>query len=184
MQIQPMTQYTIKCPPKEIQKKIREHLSYDETSGFVKVLKPYAKKAAGDVVGSRMYRKDGAPKHMEIRFFGYRLKIHHVAFFLKMRWWPTKMVDHANNNPFDNRWENLRHATASENAISRGVCRRNRLGIKGVSHYKTRKGDVYRVRVGGTEVGKYSNLRAAIIAYNAFVLDNYGKFAHVNRVCN
>jgi hypothetical protein len=89
------------------------------------------------------------------------------------------MIDHANNDPFDNRWLNLRHATATENAISRNVSRNNKLGIKGISKYNTRRGDIFRVRVNGTEVGKFMNLRAAVIAYNDFVLDNFGVFANV-----
>jgi hypothetical protein len=33
--------------------------------------------------------------------------------------WPTTIVDHENNNPFDNRWTNLRLATDTGNAHNR-----------------------------------------------------------------
>lgn len=48
-------------------------------------------------------------------------------------------VDHKNGNTLDNRKENLRICTKSENMRNRGKQKNNTSGFKGVSFHKTRK---------------------------------------------
>lgn len=66
------------------------------------------------------------------RSVGKRVRINKVLYLRsRLIWlwmtgeWPTEMVDHINGNPEDDRWCNLREATAAENA--RNVLRKGKL---------------------------------------------------------
>ena len=47
-----------------------------------------------------------------------RASAHRLAFFLHEGRWPEGVVDHVNGVKSDNRWANLRHSTAKENAAN------------------------------------------------------------------
>lgn len=47
-----------------------------------------------------------------------------------------EMIDHKNRNKFDNRRNNLRHATRIENSINKGIQTNNTSGVVGVSWHK------------------------------------------------
>lgn len=81
---------------------------------------------------------------------GVQYMAHIIVFFLHEGKWPTEMIDHINGNRGDNRPENLREATASENSCNSKTSSRNSSGVKGVS-WNTRKGK-WKVRV--TKAGK------------------------------
>jgi hypothetical protein len=82
--------------------------------------------AAGKIAGSP--DKDG---YVRIRVNYKRYPAHRLAFLYMTGEWPREQVDHANLNKNDNRWENLRDATASQNAANRCV-RGGKSILKGV----------------------------------------------------
>lgn len=51
---------------------------------------------------------------------------------------PDEIVDHVNGNGLDNRRENLRLATLSQNASNRSIASNNTSGYRGVSYHKGR----------------------------------------------
>lgn len=68
---------------------------------------------------------------------------HRVAFVCMMGRWPSDMLDHKNTIKSDNRWENLRECSRSENGFNSGVCASSTTGVKNV--YKI--GNGYRASV-------------------------------------
>jgi hypothetical protein len=59
---------------------------------------------------------------------------------------PDKFVDHINRNSLDNRRENLRTVTKSQNQMNRRINRKSKSGYKGVSWDK--KAGKYMARIG------------------------------------
>lgn len=96
-------------------------------------------------------------------------------------------TDHINGDRLDNRRENLRTATGSQN--QRHSKKRNRLGkasskFKGVYWSKTREHWVAQIRYGGKQryLGGYDNERDAALAYNGAASLIFGDFALLNQV--
>lgn len=81
------------------------------------------------------------------------------------------LIDHINRNPKDNRLENLRLCTVSQNNLNRGVFKGSKSGVKGVVYLKDRK--KYRVRgqYEGKRVslGYFDTLKEAEKVYNDWV---------------
>jgi hypothetical protein len=121
-------------------------------------------------------------------------------------------VDHINGNALDNRRENLRVCTRSQNAMNKKLRSDSTTGYKGVykckptvqrkkyvskktgevtyhewtNNYKN-KPYVTRVGIPGTSgkkktVGYFATAEEAAQAYNDYVIKEYGKFAYLNEI--
>lgn len=75
-------------------------------------------------------------------------------------------IDHINRNKLDNRRENLRFVTRSQNNFNRDPDPRNKLGYNGISLCSTGS---YRVRVSTKDIGRYKTLNEAIEARRIYV---------------
>lgn len=93
------------------------------------------------------------------------------------------LVDHANGNPLDNRRQNLRRCTRSQNAMNRR--RVNTVsGFKGVVPYRGRTDRwVAQIFVNGTPIylGVHGCRIAAAEAYDRAATEHFGEFAATNR---
>lgn len=92
-----------------------------------------------------------------------------------------QIVDHINGNGLDNRRENLRLATARENALNSRP-RKGRSKFKGV-YLDTLRGNWYvqiRAKGRGRYVGSFWSELDAARAYNKAALEHYGEFARLN----
>jgi len=91
-------------------------------------------------------------------------------------------VDHANRNRIDNRKENLRICTASENQWNRGTQQNNTTGFKGVSWSKSAGKFRACVRVGEKRMylEYYFTAIDAAKAYDAAAIKMHGEFARGN----
>ena len=76
--------------------------------------------------------------YLRIELQGRRFVASRLAWFLYYGKWPEKTVDHINGNPSDDRIDNLRLATGSEQQWNKGINRNNTSGVKGVSLNKRR----------------------------------------------
>jgi hypothetical protein len=89
-----------------------------------------------------------------------------------------KQVDHANGNPIDNRWFNLRLATHSQNSCNSKMRVTNRSKVKGVKLTPT---GTYQARIRHNHktyyLGTFTTAEAAGAAYSAAAIGLHGKFA-------
>lgn len=91
-------------------------------------------------------------------------------------------LDHVNTNTSDNRIENLRLATQSQNNGNRNIPANNTSGHKGVSwNNKLQKWKAY-IAIDGDRIhlGYFEKLDEASAAYNLAAEKHFGEFARLN----
>lgn len=97
---------------------------------------------------------------------------------------PGLQTDHINGNKLDNRKENLRNSTQSQNMANRRVFRNNTTGYKGV--YRENCTGKWRAIINKDGVsyslGLFQNKHAAALAYNKAALKYFGEFALLNDI--
>lgn len=94
------------------------------------------------------------------------------------------VVDHINRNRLDNRRENLRVASRSQNTANSIKPSTNTSGFKGV-HYRKDQGRwraFIRVNKKGISLGQYSTAEEAAKAYNEAAVKYFGEFARLNDI--
>ena len=107
---------------------------------------------------------------------GKTLLAHRVAWKIYYGEDPPKFIDHANTNKKDNRIENLRAATLSQNAHNVPKRKGTVSTHKGV--YRDRTRWTVQIRVNGVlhYVGKFKDRDVAAAAYRVYARSVYGEF--------
>lgn len=129
-------------------------LAYDPDTGvftWKQTKGPRAK--AGDVAGC--LNDQG---YWRVKIDGKHYRANRLAYLLMTGDWPAHEVDHENGIQSDNRWDNLRHATRSQNEVNKP--------FKGVR----RKGNRYQARITHDgkriDLGWYGSEAAAMTVYS------------------
>jgi hypothetical protein len=91
-------------------------------------------------------------------------------------------VDHKNGNKVDNRKENLRKATGSQQRANTRLRKDNPHGLKGVTWIKNNKNWVAQICLKGRHVhlGVFTCKKEAAKAYDRAALKHFGEFACTN----
>ena len=87
-------------------------------------------------------------------------------------------VDHINNIQTDNRLENLRMVTSTENNQNASISKRNTSGIKGVSFQKNANKWKAQITINGkaTYIGNFENIEGAKQARQKKALEMFGEY--------
>ncbi len=111
---------------------------------------------------------------------------HRVAWLYMTGEWPQREVDHRNQIKNDNRWENLRQATRSQNKgnIKPFKMRKRHSQYKGVSRDKRTGLFTASIKCGNTRynLGRYVHPMDAAHAYNVAAIKLFKEFAHINDI--
>lgn len=110
---------------------LRSALWYDVDTGVFYRRKrvPGPNSGVGNVAGGL-----DSNGYVSIMVEGHRHPAHRLAWLYMTGKWPTKDIDHKNRVRHDNRFNNLREASVSDNTRNTIVRRNNKVGLKGV-HY-------------------------------------------------
>jgi hypothetical protein len=93
-------------------------------------------------------------------------------------------IDHKNHNGLDNRKENLRRCTHSQNIANSTIWKHNTSGFRGVSLNKKLKKWVSYITLNQKfiHLGVFNNKREAALAYNIASQKYFGEFAYQNQI--
>ena len=115
--------------PRPTIEELREYLDYDPETGVLTWKKrPGFRVQQGAPTCSGLNGKG----YKQVQFRGTKFVAHRVAFALHHGRWPTPCCDHIDGDRQNNRADNLRECSVSENQHNRGVPRNSTTGVKGV----------------------------------------------------
>lgn len=156
--------------------KLRDVLEYNSKTGKFKwrVKRQGVKldKSAGVVNGAG---------YEQIQIDGKRYLSHRLAWLYSYGEWPKGILDHVNRDRSDNRIENIREATRSENSVNAKVRSNNRIGLKGVSFNKQRNKFMAKIKHNGKIhfLGLFNSAKQAHQAYCIAARKFYGEFVNI-----
>jgi hypothetical protein len=96
-----------------IEEYIHHHLEYKDGSLYWKNL------VKGSRYNGRVAGVDNGKGYRQIRIAGKHIYAHRVIFFIHHGRWPKEQIDHINKDNTDNRIENLRECSRSQNHMNR-----------------------------------------------------------------
>lgn len=111
-----------------------------------------------------------------------KLLAHRVIWALQTGKWPQALIDHVNNDPSDNKWSNLREATAAQNSCNRKSLSGSTSNYLGVCWDKSRGKWMAGIRIDGRKklLGRFVSEVEAARAYDLAARSYHGEYAKPN----
>jgi hypothetical protein len=150
-------------PEDWIIKSIDSCLDYDPLTGLIIwVVSRTRSICIGDLAGTLNKRDGYIQVHFSLNRIKRKIYAHHIAWYKHFGEWPARQIDHRNRVCDDNRIENLRLATDSQNMRNRGLQLNNTTGASGI-HLERGKYKA-RISVNGTRLclGTFSTFAEAV----------------------
>jgi hypothetical protein len=142
-------------------------LHYEPTTGEWTWLRPCSRNIhVGDKAGKT--KKYGYNK---IQIWGTSYQASRLAFLYMIGRWPADQIDHKNRDKEDDRWDNLREATQSENNYNRSD------SIRGVYFFNNK----WKARIAQRHLGTFDTIELAMAARDEAARIVAGEFAILNR---
>lgn len=122
-----------------------------------------------------------AQGYVRIAVFRQNYSAHRLAWLYVTGRWPSRDIDHANAIKSDNRFCNLREATAAQNIANCVLHKNNKSGVKGVCWCQQTSKWVAYITINKRRIrlGVFYDLDAARRARNEAAIKYYGEFARV-----
>jgi hypothetical protein len=160
------------------QQELQHRLDYNRVSGLFTWKNIEANKFRGAPAGSQ-----NARGYVSIYWNGRKLQAHQIAWCYINGFYPTTLIDHKDGDPSNNAFNNLREATAVQNAQNKRTQRNNKCGFKGVSFHKSRIGKKWRAAITVNKrtilLGHFNTAEEAYAAYVLAAGANFNEFARV-----
>ena len=117
--------------------------------------------------------------HIVISINKRRYLAHRIVFKMMTGEEPPRYIDHKNTTENDNRFQNLRIATHSQNLANRGPQKNNKHGFKGVT--PSRNGFMSMITCKGKQyhLGRFKTAEEAQAAYQEAAESLFGEFARL-----
>lgn len=176
------TKIEVKAPPIKFsedlitQERLKELLSYDPITGTFKRLKQVKYKINLDkIVGSN------CNGYLIVNLDGKFYRLHRLVWLYMYGKFPENQIDHIDGDRCNNKLQNLREATNSENARNKSKYKKNKSGYKGV--YWIEESEKWRASIildnkKTKHIGLYENLEDAVEAHTLKALELHGEFVH------
>lgn len=156
------------------QELLKEFLKYyPETGIFIWNVQKGQRIKAGDIAGTPQNRGS-----IVIKINGKQYLAHRLAWLYTHGEFPSRLIDHLDGDPSNNRLNNIRECTNSENLKNQSVSKRNTSGFKGVTFHKLSGKWQAGARLNGKRIhlGLYNTPEEASKVYNDFAKEHHGKF--------
>lgn len=148
-------------------------MTYDQDTGVFTLLdNPHvAKKLVGKALG-----RIGRGGYVNIQVMKRNYYAHRLAWIYVYGYSPKNQIDHINGVKNDNRIDNLREATASQNTFNRRL-RVPPSGVRGV--FKDRYGFKAYIKIENRQIflGRFNSLEEAATVRKHKEIELYGQFA-------
>lgn len=164
---------------------IEEALSYDKNTGVLtwktRPLHHFKSSKSQKTWNTRFAGKEASCKdrngYIQLAINGKMHLGHRVAWKLHTGKWPENPIDHRNGNRSDNKIQNLRTATPSQQNQNRAPQKKNKSGVPGVWFSKNR----WEAHIGLNReriyIGRFRTLEEAIEARKREEIKLFGEFA-------
>lgn len=136
--------------------------AYDPATGTLtwKVKSPGRGRGLGGIAGTKSVRG-----YWIVTVFGKKYPAHRLIWLMRVGSIAAGLtVDHIDGNKINNRMDNLRVCTLSDNQRNKAMQRNNKSGAVGVHPHK----GGFKVQAAGTHVGWFKNIEKAIAARDEF----------------
>ena len=155
------------------QSQLHQMFEYREDGNLIHRYTVKGGKQKGDVAGS-----PHNAGYRQICIDRKKYLIHRLIWCYHYGQMPTQ-IDHINGKRSDNRIENLRECSYSENHGNRRLSSTNTSGYKGV--FLDKRDGFWMVYVAGEYVGRYKTIEDAACAYDKHAEEYFGEFALTNK---
>lgn len=148
------------------QERVRELFDYDPETGILIWIKKSAPQANTVKIGMVAGCVNKLSGYIDILYNHRTYKAHRIIYLHMTGEFPENQIDHINGLKADNRWGNLRDATATENNRNKCIHRNNTSGFTGVWFRKNRNRWVAEISNNSKVIrlGSFNNIDDAIKA--------------------